>query len=61
MITLDIAPYCQGCNSFEAETTKLYNDFSTNLNFMVRCAFRDRCAIAVNHLRNQENKKEEEE
>lgn len=61
MITLDIAPYCQDCSSFEVEMTKLYNDFSTNLNSTVRCAFRNRCAITVNHLRNQENKKEEEE
>lgn len=61
MITLDIAPYCQNCNSFETETTKFYNDFSTNLSFVVHCAFRDRCAIAVNHIKDQENKKEETE
>ena len=48
MIKLVVEDYCQECNDFEAECTKLSSDEESI--FVVQCEHRDRCGSVIGRL-----------
>ena len=53
MIKLDVEPYCQNCNEFEAECINATNEYWEPSEFIIRCKYAAKCENICNYLKSQ--------
>ena len=58
MITLDIRPYCDNCENFEAEVNKICS-CNGHVITSIRCTNDNKCREIKNYLENYKEKKNE--
>ena len=50
MINLDIKPYCQNCNEFEAECLDVTPEYCVVKSFEIRCKYASKCEHICDYL-----------